>query len=72
VLARLAWSICGEVFKWSFRPRSLMELSEGSWQGALTEKINTPSIPNYKTFKNLGESKHLKFDQNYRENYKNL
>jgi hypothetical protein len=22
--------------------------------------------------KNLGESKHLKFDQNYRENYKNL
>jgi hypothetical protein len=49
-----------------------MELSEGSWQGALTEKINTHSILNYKTFKNLGESKHLKFDQNYRENYKNL
>ena len=40
----------------------------------------TPSIPNYKLFqeswrvkaKNLGESKHFKFDQNYRENYKDL
>lgn len=28
VLARLAWSICGEVFKWSFMSRSLKELSE--------------------------------------------
>jgi hypothetical protein len=34
--------------------------------------VSTPFIPNYKTFKNLGKSKHLKFDQNYREKYKNL
>ena len=27
--------------------------------------VATPSIPNYKSFKNLGESKHLKFDQVY-------
>jgi hypothetical protein len=33
---------------------------------------STPFILNYKSFKNLGESKYLKFDQNYRENYKKL
>jgi hypothetical protein len=33
---------------------------------------NTPPFQIISRYKNLGESKHLKFDQNYRENYKDL
>jgi hypothetical protein len=29
--------------------------------------LSTPFIPNYKLFQLFGESKHLKFDQNYRD-----
>ena len=46
---------------------------DGKSSESLIHSLNcTPFIPNYKSFQDSWRVKHLKFDQNYRGNYKDF
>jgi hypothetical protein len=55
----------------SGRHRGSRDRREYDWENFYVILVLPPFLI-IRHFKNFGESKHLKFDQNYRENYKNL
>jgi hypothetical protein len=48
------------------------QFATATWISVQAITVVLPLFQIIRHFKNFEESKHLKFDQNYRENYKNL